>query len=153
MLSVVVLDSSPLGQATNPKKTPENEACIAWVQAMLDSGVRVILPEIADYEVRRELIRADKTNGLVRLDRFVASRDADYLPLTTAVMREAATLWAKARREGKQTAVDAALDGDMILIAQSQSLNIPDGEIIIATANVSDIARFFPAAEWRDIPI
>jgi predicted nucleic acid-binding protein len=153
MFSVVVLDTSPLGQATNPKETPENVACAQWVQSLLDDGVRVIVPEIADYEVRRELIRCNKTKGLERLERFVASRGEDYLPLTTAVMRQAAALWAQARQEGKQTAADAALDGDMILVAQAQSLNVPESEIIIATANVSDIIRFFPAAQWRDIPV
>jgi hypothetical protein len=55
----------------------------------------VIVPEIADYEVRRELLRAKKERGLARLD-ALASR-LKYLPITTAAMRQAAVFWAEAR--------------------------------------------------------
>ena len=137
--------------ATNPKQTPANVACQQWIHGLLESDVRVIVPEIADYEVRRELIRADKTSGLSRLDLFIASREKDYLPISTQAMRNAAKLWAQARKQGRQTASDAALDGDMILVAQSLSLNYAPDEIIIATHNVSDIAPFFPAKSWEDI--
>jgi hypothetical protein len=36
---------------------------------LLVSGVRVVLPEIADYEVRRELLRAGKAAGVARVTR------------------------------------------------------------------------------------
>ncbi len=151
MPSVIILDSGPLGIITNPKKTPANEDCREWLKSMLDSNVRVLVPEIADYEVRRELLRGNKQNGLKRLDALLDSSVYVYLPLTTSIMRRAAQLWAQARQQGKQTAPDLALDGDMILIAQALSLNLPAGEVIIATMNVSDIARFFPADIWENI--
>ena len=34
----------------------------------LEQGNVLVVPEIADYEVRRELLRADKVNGVKRLD-------------------------------------------------------------------------------------
>jgi len=45
------------------------------------------VPEIADYEVRRELLRADKLHGI---DRLNLVKTTAYLPITTAVMLKAA---------------------------------------------------------------
>ena len=56
------------------------------------------MPEIADYEVRRELLRANKREGLARLDALVGL--LEYLPITTAAMRQAALFWAQARQQG-----------------------------------------------------
>ena len=52
----------------------------------------------ADYEVRRELLRARKAEGLARLDALEEA--LEYLPLTSAAMRRAAELWAEARQQG-----------------------------------------------------
>jgi hypothetical protein len=57
---VVVLDTGPLGIITNPRQTPEVVACTAWLRNVLAAGARVGLPEVADYELRRELLRAGK---------------------------------------------------------------------------------------------
>jgi hypothetical protein len=92
---VIVLDSGPLGLITNPKLSPESIACTQWLQSHITSGSRTIIPEIADYEVRRELLRANKTKGIARLDEL--ARSIEYLPLTTVAMRQAAKLWSQAR--------------------------------------------------------
>jgi hypothetical protein len=55
-----MLDAGPLGLITNPKLSGESIACAQWLQTHLTSGRRVLIPEIADYEVRRELLRANK---------------------------------------------------------------------------------------------
>ena len=108
----------------------------------------VLIPEIADYEVRRELLRANKAGGLARLDALAGL--LEYLPLTRAVMRQAAVLWAQARQQGRPTADDKALDGDVILAAQAITLGATD--VVIATTNVGHLSRFAPAALWPDIP-
>jgi hypothetical protein len=54
---VVLLDAGPIGLLTNPKHSPANDACARWLQTLANANVRIIVPEIADYEVRRELIR------------------------------------------------------------------------------------------------
>ena len=64
-------------------------------------------------------------------------------------MQRAAALWAFARQTGQPTANDDALDADMILIAQAESLNDPN--TIIATTNVGHLSRFFPADLWTNI--
>src|SRR6266536_4721190 len=49
-------------------ESPKNEACKNWLASLAYSGVETAIPEIAHYEVRRELLRAGKERGLVRLD-------------------------------------------------------------------------------------
>ena len=81
MSDVVLLDAGPLGMITNPKNSPEDERCKSWLDRLAHRGVRVVIAEIADYEVRRELLGAAKSNGLARLDGF--KRILDYAPITT----------------------------------------------------------------------
>ena len=85
MSRVVILDAGPLGLATNPKRSPLDNACNQWVQGLLRQGLRVVVPELADYELRRELLRANKLAGLMRLEGFLTT--IEYLPLTTPAMR------------------------------------------------------------------
>ena len=145
--SVVALDAGPLGLVTNPKRSPESLACARWLQGLVAGGSRVVLPEIADYEVRRELVRGRRVRGLQRLDALVDL--VEYLPLTTTAMRQAAVFWAEARQRGRPTADDRALDGDVILAAQVATLESADG--IVATTNVGHLSRYVHAALWRDI--
>jgi predicted nucleic acid-binding protein len=147
MIRIVLLDSGPLGLATNPRVTPENRVCNAWIQSLLARGDRVIVPEIIDYEVRRELLRSNKLRGIQRLDHFCAV--LEYLPLTTVAMHRAAEYWAQTRQQGRPTADDRSLDGDVILAAQASTMGEPG--VIIATANVGHLARFVTAEEWRNI--
>ncbi len=147
MNRVIILDSGPLGLITNPKQSPESLACAQWLQTHLTAGNRVIIPEISDYEVRRELLRANKTKGIVRLDDL--AKLIEYLPLTTVAMRQAAQLWAQARQQGQPTAGDKTIDGDMILVAQTMTLEVSD--VVIATTNIGHLSRFATAELWQNI--
>jgi predicted nucleic acid-binding protein len=144
---VVLLDAGVIGLLTNPNRTPNNVACARWLQAIAMARIRVIVPEIADYEVRRELLRAKKVNGLRRLDELIAG--IEYLPITTPAMRQAALFWAQARQQGQPTAGDTTIDADMILVAQALVLNVADA--VIATTNVGHLSRFFHADLWGNI--
>ena len=106
----------------------------------------MLVPEIADYEVRRELIRIQSRHGLANLDAICAR--LEYLPLSTDAMRLAAELWARARQTGQPTAADPALDGDVILAAQSIVLNTP---VIVATTNLGHLTRFVTVELWSNI--
>jgi predicted nucleic acid-binding protein len=143
----VLLDAGPLGLVTNPRHSAESRACAEWLQSLVSHRNRVLVPEIADYEVRRELLRAKKETGLARLDALTAL--VEYLPLRTAAMRLAAEFWARARQQGKPTAADRALDADVILAAQAMTLGITN--VVIATTNVGHLSRFAPAALWPDV--
>ena len=147
MSRVVFLDAGPIGLVTNPKLSPESTLCTRWLQTLITSNIRVIIPEIADYEVRRELLRANKVRGIARLDELANS--LEYLPITTAAMRQAAMFWAQARQQGQPTAGDKTIDSDMILAAQATTLDVVD--VVIATTNVGHLSRFAPADLWRNI--
>ena len=147
MNRVIVLDAGPLGLVTNPKLSPESIACAQWLQTHITSVSRVIIPEIVDYEVRRELLRANKTKGIARLDEL--AKFLEYLPLTTTAMRQAAQLWAQARQQGQPTAGDKTIDVDMILVAQAMTLATQN--VVIATTNVGHLSRFTAAELWQNI--
>ncbi len=149
MTRIVVLDSGPLATATHRGGVPEVDACKRWLLDLLSRGTRIIVPEIADYETRRELLRAGKVNGLARLDAL--ERALEYLPLTTAAMRRAAQLRADVRRQGLPTADDKALDGDVILAAQALTIDAPEGGVVIATTNVGHLSRLTEAEAWQQI--
>jgi predicted nucleic acid-binding protein len=147
MSAVLVLDTGPLGLVTNPKLSGESLACYQWLEDMVSQGRRIIVPELADYEVRRELLRAGKTRGIRRLE--IVTSMLEYLPITTAAMRQAAEFWAQARRFGHPTAGDESLDGDVIVAAQAVTLGEPD--VVVVTTKVGHLARFVTAKAWRDV--
>lgn len=146
MSKIVLLDTGPLGMIVHPRPGPE---IIVWLRRLLQERVRVIVPEIADYELRRELLRLGSTRSIERLNEL--KNDLEYLPLTTAVILKAAELWAEARRQGQPTADNKALDGDVILCAQAAIISRPGDDIVIATTNVGHLARFSQAKLWKDV--
>jgi predicted nucleic acid-binding protein len=132
---------------TNPRATPLALECQLWLDSLEPKGYKVMLPEIADYEVRRELLRSGKVARIRRLDQLKAA--ITYCPITTEVMLKAAELWAEARRRGRATADPKALDGDVILAAQAALVADEGNEVIIATTNVGHLSQFVDAREWR----
>ncbi len=144
---VVLLDTGPLSLATNPKYSSKSLDCTQWLQGLAASGTRIIVPEIADYELRRELLRADKVRGIAQLDAL--ENLLEYLPITTIAMRRAAEFWAQARQQGQPTASDRTIDGDMILAGQASSMGV--AEVVVATTNVGHLSRFVAADLWQNI--
>jgi predicted nucleic acid-binding protein len=135
---------------TNPKTSSAIcQECKLWLDDLPLKGYEVMLPEIADYEVRRELLRAGKVAGIRRLDQLKAA--ITYRPITTEVMLKAAELWAEAGRRGRPTAGPKALDGDVILAAQATLVADEGNEVIVATTNVEHLSQFVDARDWRVI--
>ncbi len=136
---LVLLNPGPLGWVTNPRDTDETRRCNDWLLGLLAAGVQVMVPEIADYEIRRELIRAGRTRGIERLDELANA--IGYVTIDTDVMRRAAEFWAQARNQGYTTADDAALNADMILAATAQLLAEGGWSVTVATSNVGHLAH------------
>ena len=151
MSLTVFLDTGPLGILTNPKHPPETVAAIEWAIRMMLAGHRFIVPAIADYEVRRELERAGKSNGLAALDAWNAAYPNRYLPLSDTALRLGATLWARARNAGTATADPKELDADVLIAAQAITMGLPPSDYVIATMNVGHLTLFAPAALWMNI--
>ncbi|MEM8602422.1 MAG: nucleic acid-binding protein [Cyanobacteria bacterium P01_H01_bin.121] len=145
----ILLDSGPLGMVTNPKAKGITLDCQLWLKSLLRRGETIAIPEISDYEVRRELLRAGLLRSLRRLDSL--KQTLNYIPIQTNTMLLAAELWAKARKTGQPTADAKSLDGDMILSAQARLLKNEETNVIVATTNVAHLARFVTASDWQSI--
>lgn len=144
---VVLIDSGPLGFLTNPNQTRKASACRKWAADLKAAGHRIIIPEITDYEIRRELSLIGSVLSLGLLDALHAQ--FEFLPLDSPTLRLAAALWADARRTGQPTAGDKNIDIDMILVAQARSLGVPDA--VIATENLRHLRHFAAVDLWTNI--
>lgn len=150
MPKFILLDSAPLNTLANPVRTSETRAIMQWLADCDAAGHYVIIPEIVDYEVRRELLRSRKTASVADLDNLKA--DLTYVSLTTAAMLRAAELWAQTRQRGKPTYHDANIDVDVILAAQALTLGVSTSDLIAATVNPRHLSLFVPADLWSSIP-
>jgi predicted nucleic acid-binding protein len=149
MIRHILLDSSPLGLLCHPARTADVIAITQWSKSCLAAGHRIYIPEVIDYELRRELLRAGKTESVTELDGLKSL--FYYLPITTVAMLRAADLWAMARQTGVPTGDPKKLDIDVILAAQAMTLAVSPSDLIVATSNVSHISRFAPADLWKNI--
>jgi predicted nucleic acid-binding protein len=137
----LLLDTGVVGQICHPRKHQEVRA---WFGAAIAKH-EFLLSEVADYELRRELIRIGAKRSLARLDEL--SRELRYVPVTTATWRSAATLWAWARRTGRLTAPDQALDGDVLIAAQAIA-----EDAVVVTTNGRHFEALVKALEWQGVP-
>ena len=151
MARFVVLDSGPLRLATLQPRKPKADDCRLWIANIAAGGAVIIIPEIADYEVRRRYHKDGSTANLARLDGLKQSHF--YLSITTPAMLRAAELWAWIRTQGAPPAPPEALDADTILVAMTESLIGNPSDIATIATGDKDIARFpgVDARRWETI--
>lgn len=137
----VMLDSTPLGRLAHRAPRPDDAR---WLDSLLAARVQVFLPEIIDFEVRRNLLLHNLAPSIAALD--VLKTRLTYWPITTSTMLRAAELWADARRRGHPTADPKELDCDVILAAQAL-----DAGAAVATENVGHLSRYVTAFDWRTV--
>lgn len=144
MARVIVLDTGPAGKIAHPNV---DDRVQQWLAERIAAGDQIALPEIVDYELRRNFlleVRRGKTSFNKSLQRLDELRDTLlFLPLNSGTMLKAAEIWADARIRGKPTADDKALDGDVILAAQALQI---DGTIV--TENPGHLALFAKVECW-----
>ena len=148
-MPALYLDTGVLGYLTHPHGDAQAVACARHLAQLEQNGWTLAVPEICDYELRRELVRLKSQRSLTMLDDLVAH--AEYVPIATAIMHEASRLWALVRNLGKPTAAHTALDGDVILGASARlhsGLDRPH----VATTNVGHLSLFADARVWADFP-
>lgn len=140
-----LLDTGPLGLLAHNR--PAVRIPIQnWVTQKLSAGANIYISEVADYEVRRELLRLIRVgqmpaSRLQRLDQLQAL--CSYLPVSTAAWQRAAELWAEARMQGQPTAAPAALDADVLIAAQAEAVSAT-----VVTNNASHIGQWAPVLNW-----
>jgi predicted nucleic acid-binding protein len=137
----LLLDTVVLGQICHPRKYADVRR---WL-AVASSKHELLVSEVADYELRRELLRIGAQRSLVRLDEL--ARELRYVPVTTATWRSAAALWAWSRRVGKVTAADQALDGDVLIAAQARA-----EDAVVVTTNTRHFEGLATASRREDVP-
>jgi hypothetical protein len=156
MARVIVLDTFPLSSTAKQEPRPGArlrvlDQCHQWIKDCIRGGNRVVAPAMAYYEALRELERLNATSQIARLRTFCHSMPDRYLSLTDTDIDLAARLWAQARNAGTPTAGAEALDGDVILAAQTLNMGIPTSDIIVATTNVGHLSQFVPCDLWTNI--
>jgi len=142
-LKRLFVDAGPLSLLAHPHADARVRD---WLREASQRAI-VVIPEIADYEVRRELIRANKTKSLRRLDELRSV--LGFEPITSAAMLRAARFWADARNRGKPTADEKELDADVILAAQAVECGARTGApVVVVTANVGHLDQFVQTERW-----
>ena len=150
---VIILDTFPASsicKLPDSRRRSISDQCREWIIACEAAGHRTLVPAIAYYEVLRELEQREAHRQIDRLRSFCLQVDR-FVPLVTAHLEKAAQLWGDARRAGMSTADSKALDGDVILAAQTLSLNITDSDYVVATTNPAHLSRYVAAEMWSNI--
>ena len=79
----ILLDSGPLGKLCNPLPRAD---ILAWQRSLSAAGWTLIVPEITDFEVRRNLILERKIESIACLNHLKGL--LVYQPITTTTMLE-----------------------------------------------------------------
>lgn len=146
------LDTPLLGAVTNPfPKSVVVQAIQVWAQQMEAAGHQLIVPAIADYEVRRERERRGAAASLAELDFFVNDMEGRYLVLTDGALKRAAKLWGELRQRGLPTADAKSLDCDLMLAAQVLDLQLPLQTFVLVTPNVPHLSHVIACDLWKNI--
>jgi predicted nucleic acid-binding protein len=144
----LLLDTTVLSRLCYPFRE-ENRLLMQWFEDATRDGHLLCVPEVTDYETRRGLLHLafrsgrSTTRSLRHLDELGSL--LTYLPLTTSVMRRAASLWADARFKGLPTG--SSLDVDVILAAHA--LEVSDA--VVVTDNLRHLRRFVPSYRWQEM--
>lgn len=143
---IVILDSGILDLLVTPidEELPKDEKmlmeiyqCTEWFYRLLSRGAYIIVSDICDYEVRRELIRI-RSKSVLELDKLRSL--IEFQEITFATLEKAAELWAEARFISQPNKIKENIDIDCILTAQWYLLKekYPGRQVIIATKNIKD---------------
>jgi predicted nucleic acid-binding protein len=135
----LLLDTSVLGRICHPRKHLDVRAW--FLRALVDH--EMLLSEVADYELRRELLRLDSKRSIHRLDEL--TREIQYVPMTTATWRSAAKLWAEQRRAGRPTG--DGLDADLLIATQAR-----EEAAAVITLNEKHFVGLVDVYSWTTVP-
>ncbi|MBD2776196.1 hypothetical protein [Iningainema tapete] len=143
MRRIVLPDSGPLGEIIKPKQSLNVKN---W-RNISKEKIQIKVVEIIDYEIRRELTlgilqgNSISQDAVYNLNKFRQRKQ--FIPLESNTDLDlTCELWADLRFKSQGTSNLKNIDIDAILVAQALSQKEYFDEVIIVTANVSDICRF-----------
>ncbi len=79
----IILDSGPLGLSVHQSASLQRDACRDWIVAHSKAGDEFFVPEIVEYELRRELLRLNHAKALDSLELFIETIPERRLLLTS----------------------------------------------------------------------
>ena len=138
----LLLDTSVVGEICHPRRHADTKEWLARVSGAHE----LLLSEVVDYELRRELLRIGARRSVLALDDL--GRTITYVPVTTATWRGAAALWARARLAGRPSAAADALDADVLIAQQA----ISDGAVVV-TRNKRHFEAFVAVMTLDEVPL
>lgn len=111
-MSIYILDTNVISDIVAPKPNPN-------VLKMIDTyqNETLCICEAVDYEVRRGYLKSNATARLHIYDTYIKPQ-FQWIPITQADWRQAATFWADAVKQGKQLA-----DIDLLVAAVAVRLS------------------------------
>lgn len=149
----IVLDTGPLGGLTSPVDSRLSNEYKAWYVSLEDVGCYFYVPQIADYEVRRNLHLEGMNTSIIMLDEFIHAEADRYLRLTAEEIDLASQFWGQLRNAARGGSDEKALDGDVLIAAQARALEESDPftRVVVATGNVKHFRDIAFAELWSDI--
>jgi len=139
-----ILDTGPLGMVTHPNAESKHKELLHRIKFALSRGCLVYIPAISDYELRRNYILEGFTESIKKLDSLIST--LNYLPIDKSCWHRACELWATIRKSRTPTADNKALDGDVILAAQTAGI-----EGIVVTDNIKHLSLMVETIRWKDL--
>ena len=137
---ILLVDTGVLGQIVHPRKFVDVRARLPGIASAHD----ILVSEVCDYELRRELLRIDSRRSLRRLDEL--GRELRYVTISTSTWRVAARLWAATRRAGAPTG--DGLDADLLVAAQAI-----EERAVVVTDNPKHFEGLVGTTRWSDVPV
>lgn len=126
-----------------------------WYRDWLNHGraggdVEFVISAVADYELRRGYMYAlnkgnDTRQSLAQLDEL--GRTWEVQQISPRNLKDAASMWAEARRGGYSTADERAFDWDILIAAQAK-----EEPAIVVTRNEKHLTQYgVDARDWHKI--
>jgi predicted nucleic acid-binding protein len=150
----LLLDTNLLRRLCHPSSHADVQE---WYRGWLNYGraggdVEFVISAVADYELRRGYMYAldrceDARQSLAHLDKLCHVWEVQQV--SPRNFRDAARMWADARRGGFPTAEERAVDWDILIAAQAK-----EEPAIVVTSNEKHLTCYgVDARDWHKIPV
>jgi predicted nucleic acid-binding protein len=150
----LLLDTNLLRRLCHPTRHRDVRGWFGnWLSlAQADREVDMAISAAADYELRRGYLwkldrHDDERKALARIDSLCELIGVQ--PISEGVLKNAARMWADARRGGYSTASERDIDWDVIVAAQAEEISA-----VVVTSNAQHLSRYgVDARDWDEVPV